>query len=210
MIASTVGLLLHPDALRCDSRRRILGFRQPEGDPGRCPDPAVGPARTRRGTPLMRGIIFVVGLTACISGCTVGPNYQRPKVPAPPQFRSGEPQPGQVSLGDTKWFDLFEDETLRRLIQTSLQANYDIQIAAQRVLEAQGQLTATRSALFPQLNAQRARREPELIRPSSPRQEHLGSRPGRSIYSVNCAAPMRLRAPICWPLKKTRRPSCRP
>ncbi len=102
----------------------------------------------------MRGIIFVVGLTACISGCTVGPNYQRPNVPAPPQFRSGEPQPGQVSLGDTKWFDLFEDETLRRLIQTSLQANYDIQIAAQRVLEAQGQLTATRSALFPQLNAQ--------------------------------------------------------
>ncbi len=93
-------------------------------------------------------------MTAALTGCTVGPNYKRPDVPAPPQFRGGEPQPGQTSLGDTKWFDLFQDETLRGLIQESLKANYDIRIAAQRVLEAQGQLTATRSALFPQLNGQ--------------------------------------------------------
>jgi len=64
---------------------------------------------------------------------------KRPDVPAPAQFRSGEPQPGPVSLGETKWFDLFQDETLRGLIQESLQANYDIRIAAQRVLQAQGQ-----------------------------------------------------------------------
>jgi multidrug efflux system outer membrane protein len=93
---------------------------------------------------------------AALIGCAVGPNYKRPDVPAPPQFRAGEPQPGQASLGDTKWFDLFQDPILRDLIQESLKANYDIHIAAQRVLEAQGQLTATRSALFPQLNAQAA------------------------------------------------------
>jgi multidrug efflux system outer membrane protein len=59
-------------------------------------------------------------------------------------------------LGDVKWFDLFQDETLRGLVQEALQANFDIRIAAQRVLEAQGQVTATRSRLFPQLNAQAA------------------------------------------------------
>jgi multidrug efflux system outer membrane protein len=53
-----------------------------------------------------------------------------------------------------KWFDLFQDDTLRGLIIASLQANYDIRIAAQRVLQAEGQLTATRSGLFPQLDAE--------------------------------------------------------
>jgi len=84
----------------------------------------------------------------------VGPNYKRPDIPAPTQFRSGEPQPGPASLGDVKWFDLFQDDALRSLITESLQANYDIRIAAQRVLQGEGQLAATRSGLFPQLNAQ--------------------------------------------------------
>ena len=102
----------------------------------------------------MRRILLVVCITAAFTGCTVGPNYKRPAVPAPPQFRAGEPQPGSASLGDTKWFDLFQDEKLRGLIKDALQANYDVRIAAQRVIEAQNQLTATRSALFPQVNAQ--------------------------------------------------------
>jgi multidrug efflux system outer membrane protein len=75
-------------------------------------------------------------------------------VPAPPQFRDGEAPPSQTSLGEVKWFDLFQDDVLRGLINEALKANYDIQIAAQRVIEAQGQVTATRSALFPELHAQ--------------------------------------------------------
>lgn len=100
--------------------------------------------------------LIPICMVAALTGCRVGPNYARPDVPAPPQFRSGEPQPTQTSLGDVKWFDLFQDETLRGLVQEALQANFDIRIAAQRVLEAQGQVTATRSRLFPQLNAQAA------------------------------------------------------
>jgi multidrug efflux system outer membrane protein len=102
----------------------------------------------------MRRILLVVCITAVFTGCTVSPNYKRPDIPAPAQLRRSEPQPGQASLGDTKWFDLFQDETLRGLIKDSLQANYDVRIAAQRVLESQGQLAATRSALFPQLNGE--------------------------------------------------------
>ncbi len=98
--------------------------------------------------------IFLAVCIAALTGCTVGPDYKRPNIPAPAQFRSGEPQPGPVSLGDVKWFDLFQDDTLRGLITASLQANYDIRIAAQRVLQAEGQLTATRSGLFPQLGAE--------------------------------------------------------
>jgi len=84
----------------------------------------------------------------------VGPNYKRPSVAAPPQFRAGEPQPAQASLGDVKWFNLFEDPILRDLIAEGLKANYDIRIAAQRIVEAEGRLAATRSAIVPQMNLQ--------------------------------------------------------
>jgi multidrug efflux system outer membrane protein len=97
--------------------------------------------------------LLLVCAAAISTGCLVGPDYKRPDVPAPPQFRAGEPQPSQASLGDAKWFDVFQDQTLRDLIQEALRANYDIRIAAQRVLAAEGQLMATRSGLFPQLNA---------------------------------------------------------
>ena len=101
----------------------------------------------------MRSRLLLLCMAATFTGCMVGPNYKRPDVPSPPHFRAGEPQPSQASLGDMKWFDLFQDEALRGLIQEALQANYDIRIAAQRVLESEGQLRATRSALFPQFGA---------------------------------------------------------
>jgi multidrug efflux system outer membrane protein len=103
----------------------------------------------------MRCNVLVICVTVLLSGCAVGPNYKRPDVPVPPpQFRSGEPQPSQTSLGDVKWFDIFQDDVLRGLIKEALQANYDIRIAAQRVLDAEGQLMATRSRLFPQVDGQ--------------------------------------------------------
>jgi len=102
----------------------------------------------------MRRLISVASLLALLTGCAVGPNYKRPAVLAPPQFRADPaPQPTPQSLGEAKWFDVFQDETLRGLIREALQANYDVLIAAQRVVSAEGQYSATRSALWPQLNA---------------------------------------------------------
>jgi multidrug efflux system outer membrane protein len=98
--------------------------------------------------------LYVVCLAIGLIGCAVGPNYQRPNVPAPPQFRAAEQAPAQTSLGDVKWFNLFEDQVLQDLIKEALKANYDIRIAAERVVEAQSQVTATRSFLSPQLNLQ--------------------------------------------------------
>jgi outer membrane protein, multidrug efflux system len=102
----------------------------------------------------MRRRFLIVLTTAVCTGCTVGPNYTRPALSPPPAFRAGEAQPSQASLGDMKWFDLFQDEILRGLIQQAVVANYDVRITAQRVLEGEGQLAATRSAIFPQLDAQ--------------------------------------------------------
>jgi multidrug efflux system outer membrane protein len=98
--------------------------------------------------------LLALCLAVALAGCKVGPNYHRPDLKVPPKFYGGPPTPPPDSIGDLAWFNLFQDEVLRRLIHDALEANYDIRIAAQRVIGAEGQVTATRSELFPHLDAQ--------------------------------------------------------
>src|SRR5882672_7713447 len=90
---------------------------------------------------------IVIGLS--LAGCAVGPNYKRPAVPLPQQFRGADPPESSSSLADTKWFDLFQDDVLKQLIQTAFDRNYDLRIASERVLEARSRLGTARSNLFP-------------------------------------------------------------
>jgi len=87
-----------------------------------------------------------------LSGCMVGPNYHRPQQAFPEQFRNAPAAGGAASVGDVKWVDLFRDDVLTQLVQTALQQNFDVQIAAERVLEARAQVGLTRSQLFPTLD----------------------------------------------------------
>src|ERR1039458_7654721 len=95
-------------------------------------------------------LLLVVLLTA---GCAVGPNYKRPSVDVPGTYRGATPQeaapPAAESLGDEKWWEVFQDQELQGLIRTALQQNYDVRIAATRILEAQAQVGITRSNQFP-------------------------------------------------------------
>jgi multidrug efflux system outer membrane protein len=88
-----------------------------------------------------------------LTGCTVGPNYVRPQVPAPPAYRGADDAPvssaNQNSLGDENWAKVFNEPELQELIRTALANNYDVRIAAQHVLEAQAQLRITHSQQFP-------------------------------------------------------------
>ena len=98
--------------------------------------------------------VFVIGfLSLLCSGCAVGPNYKKPEVPVPPTYRGvSAEQAGKTeaaSFGDEKWWDAFQDETLRNLIQTALKQNYDVQIAATRILQARAQLGITRADQLP-------------------------------------------------------------
>ena len=90
-----------------------------------------------------------------LCGCTVGPNYQRPKLATPAQFRAPEPLPAQQapSIADLKWFEIFKDEQLQALIRTALVQNYDLRDAAARVEAARANLGIARSDQFPQFGA---------------------------------------------------------
>ncbi|MDP8990941.1 MAG: efflux transporter outer membrane subunit [Acidobacteriota bacterium] len=92
-------------------------------------------------------------LALLLAGCAVGPNYSRPAVAAPPQFRGASESAEAKSLADTKWFDLFHDDTLKQLVDTALKQNFDLQIAAERVLEARAQLGVIQAARLPNIDA---------------------------------------------------------
>lgn len=103
----------------------------------------------------MRGRMLLIVITALSVGCTVGPNYQKPNIPAPAAFRTPEPlPPGQAeSLADLKWFAVFKDEKLQELIRTALQRNYDLRDAVARVEEARANVGVVRSNQFPNFGA---------------------------------------------------------
>jgi multidrug efflux system outer membrane protein len=96
-------------------------------------------------------------LAGSLAGCTVGPNYKRPNTDVPSSYRELAPAEAAgtataQSLGDQKWFEVFQDEQLQKLIRTALQQNYDARIAATRVLEAQEQVVLARANQLPTLN----------------------------------------------------------
>ena len=105
----------------------------------------------------MRNCLALLCTALVLSGCTMGPNYRRPTVAVPRTFRGlapdGTAQTETATLGDQKWWDIFQDEQLRTLIHTALQQNYDLRIAASRILEAKAQLGITRADQFPTASA---------------------------------------------------------
>lgn len=114
-------------------------------------------------------LLNIAGLT----GCAVGPHYKRPTVDVPGTYRGSTPaapapadakdqqvnakqvdtEPSSQSLGDAKWWEVFQDPQLQSLIRTALKNNYDVRIAAARVLQAQAQLGITRADQLPTLAA---------------------------------------------------------
>ncbi len=98
--------------------------------------------------------LFASLLAALLAaGCTVGPDYKRPVTSIPGAYRGDEAAKAEAaSLGDQKWWDVFRDEQLQSLIRTALQHNYDVRIAAARILDAQAQLGIARSDQFPSVD----------------------------------------------------------
>jgi outer membrane protein, multidrug efflux system len=125
----------------------------------------------------VKKLATILVLISLGTGCTVGPNYKRPSVDVPGGFRGAAPsadgapsgakagekkseeqpaqsaaqpsQPAASSIGDEKWWEVFQDPQLQELIRTALKNNYDVNIAAARILKAQAQLGITRADQLP-------------------------------------------------------------
>jgi multidrug efflux system outer membrane protein len=96
--------------------------------------------------------IFAVIASAALTGCTVGPNYARPALPTPPQFRFDEATAQAQSLADTPWFQVFDDPALQALIRLAVANNLDLRVAVAHVQEARAQAGIAKSYLYPEVN----------------------------------------------------------
>jgi outer membrane protein, multidrug efflux system len=109
-------------------------------------------ASNRSMKPLVWSLFW--GLPFATSGCNVGPNYERPAVVSPRSYRAPALQPTALgSLGEQRWADVFTDPELRALVGEALQQNYDLMLAANRVLQAEAELGFTATANLPRITA---------------------------------------------------------
>jgi len=96
-----------------------------------------------------------IGLMLLLSmgGCKLGPNYKRPGLDVPGQYRGTAPnlpqQPAGGPFGDMEWPAVYQDPALQALLKEALTNNYDIRIAATRILQAEASLGVTRANQFP-------------------------------------------------------------
>lgn len=107
-------------------------------------------------------LILLVAAAAApllMSGCRVGPAYRKPNLALAPEFRGSAQQQSTAasshvaakSIGDEKWWTIFSDEQLQELIRKGIAQNYDVRIAAERVVEAQARLGLARADQLPSL-----------------------------------------------------------
>jgi len=93
----------------------------------------------------------ILVLPAMLAGCTVGPNYKRPEMPGPAQYRFVET--GQAEqLADALWWQVFDDPTLQYLVKEVVAGNLDLRVAAARVEEARARAGIAKSFLYPQID----------------------------------------------------------
>lgn len=101
----------------------------------------------------MKPRLLSVLLLIVLTGCAVGPDYQRPALNLPTQW------PAEVRLSMEQrqswasWWTRYNDPVLNRLVDSALSDNLDIGLAAARVRQARAVLGLSRAREYPTLDA---------------------------------------------------------
>src|SRR6266699_2111740 len=102
-----------------------------------------------------RFIIAVLVVSLSAGGVAGQKKYERPAVKTPDTFRGADAvaPTDQTSIGDLKWFEVFKDEELQKLVRTAMIQNYDLRAAVVRINAERANLGLARSNQFPQFEA---------------------------------------------------------
>jgi NodT family efflux transporter outer membrane factor (OMF) lipoprotein len=110
--------------------------------------------RSLRVMAYLSGPMLGIGLT----GCTVGPDYQRPEVREAPLRATldGESVPSRTVEGtiDTVWWKSFRDSELSSLVDRLVAQNLDLRTAAERVIQSVAQRQVAASQGLPHIEGQ--------------------------------------------------------
>jgi outer membrane protein, multidrug efflux system len=101
----------------------------------------------------LRRVWALAGLSTLCSACLVGPNYQRPPVTPPAQYRDERPGQDAASLADLPWWTVFQDPVLVKLLSEAVENNRDVRVAIARVQQAAALARISKAQLFPALTA---------------------------------------------------------
>ena len=103
---------------------------------------------------LMFGVFAIVPgvwCLVCLEGCAIGPNYKRPAIDSPGNFRNASDTVSTESIANRPWWEVYKDDTLKGLIETALTNNYDLRIAVARMEQARAIAMQTRAQFLPQI-----------------------------------------------------------
>ena len=96
-------------------------------------------------------ILVATAMAVLIAGCAVGPDYRRPDVELPAAWQ-GAPAEGVKGVRD-RWWTLYADPVLERLVEEALASNLDLARAAARVDEARALLRIADAQFWPWVDA---------------------------------------------------------
>ena len=101
-------------------------------------------------------LLVAIVVFSLLAGSVAGQKKnERAPVAVPNEFRGADSTApvGQASIGDLKWFEVFKDEELQKLVRTAMVQNYDLRLAVARINAARANLGLARSDLLPQFSA---------------------------------------------------------
>ena len=124
-------------------------------------------------------LFLLVGIVLFLGGCSLAPKYTQPKAPIPvewPQgavYKTARAEPGAAAVPVLKWREFFTDQRLQKLIETALNNNRDLRLAALNVERARALYGVQRAELFPSVSAigsgTKRHSASDLTRPGEPR-----------------------------------------
>lgn len=128
---------------------------------------------------MTRKTLLILGAFVCLGGCTLAPKYTRPEAPVSTEWPTGAAYqettaaagaPAALELG---WQEFFTDPKLQQIIETALNNNRDLRLAALNMERARALYGIQRAGLFPSVNAVGAggkqRLSSDLVSPGDPR-----------------------------------------
>ncbi|MCF1752927.1 efflux transporter outer membrane subunit [Mariniradius sediminis] len=98
----------------------------------------------------MKNLALIILLGLALVGCKVGPKYEKPEMQQPPKYTQAATSTDSIT--NLAWWEVYQDETLKGLIQTALDSNLNLLQAAARVEEAKATLGFNKANLYPMLN----------------------------------------------------------
>jgi multidrug efflux system outer membrane protein len=131
--------------------------------------------------------LLIVGIVIFLGGCTLTPEYTRPEAPVPaiwpsgPAYNGTKGEAGALTAPELRWQEFFTDTKLQQVIETALNNNRDLRLAALNVEMARALYGIQRAELLPTVNAtgiaSKQRSSSDLLQPGEPRTSEQ--------YSVN-------------------------